>query len=59
MIVTIAPIQKGKVFDTKNVNLLRCGTKGINGQNWENLLGKKAKRDYKISECLDIGELEI
>ena len=59
MIVTIAPIQKGKVFDINNVNLLRCGSKGLNGQNWENLLGKKSKRDYKIFECVDSGELEI
>jgi len=59
MIVTIAPIKRGKVFDVKNVNLLRCGAKGLNGQNWEKLLGKKAKRDYKIFECVDSGELEI
>ena len=59
MIRRVAPIQKGKVFDINNVNLLRCGSKGLNGQNWENLLGKKAKRDYKIFECVDGGELEI
>ena len=59
MIVTVAPIQKGNVFDTNNVNLLRCGSKGLNGQNWGNLLGKKAKRDYKIFECVDSRELEI
>lgn len=57
MIVAKAPIKKGTIFDTTNINLLRSGKKGLNGQNWESLIGKKAKREYKLSECIDINEL--
>ena len=46
MIVSVVPIKRGTAFDINNIDLLRCGLKGLNGQNWENLIGKKAKRDY-------------
>ena len=57
IIVVLEPIKKGTKFNSNNVNLLRCGSKGLNGQNWNDLIGKKAKRDYKKNECVDIDEI--
>ena len=44
MIVAGNPIKKGSIFDENSLALLRTGDYGLNGQNWDNLIGKKIKK---------------
>ena len=57
MIVAGNPIKKGSIFDENSLALLRTGDYGLNGQNWDNLIGKRSKRSYGINELIDKNEL--
>ena len=51
-IVTCQPIKVGEVFSAENLTTKRPGT-GISPMEWDNILGKKARRDYVIDELID------
>ena len=57
MIVAKKPIKKGTIIDKNNLSLLRTGHHGLNGQDWDKLLGKESKRAYESNELIDINEL--
>lgn len=50
-IVVAADIKKGEKFTEKNLTTKRPGT-GINPMRWDEVMGKKAERDYKADEML-------
>lgn len=51
-IVTCQPVKVGEVFSAENLTTKRPGT-GISPMEWDNILGKKARRDYVIDELID------
>ncbi len=57
MIVAKNPIKKGSILDESNVSLLRTGNYGLNGQDWDHLMGKRSRRSYKRNELIDKNEL--
>jgi N,N'-diacetyllegionaminate synthase len=52
-IVASKDIKKGKVFADENITTKRPGI-GISPMEWDNVIGKKAKRDFKEDELLEI-----
>ena len=58
MIVAKNPIKKGSIIDESNVTLLRTGCYGLNGQDWDQLIGKRSRRSYKTDEIIDKNELK-
>tara|TARA_B100002019_G_scaffold287621_1_gene299898 strand:+ start:517 stop:1551 length:1035 start_codon:yes stop_codon:yes gene_type:complete len=58
MIVSRIPINEGTIFSEDNLNLLRSGSGFLNGQNWYDLIGKKAKRNYGLNEPIDFSEIK-
>ena len=57
MIVASNPIKKGAVFNEGNIVLLRAGYDGLNGQNWNDIIGRKSKQSYRVSDLIDRREL--
>jgi sialic acid synthase SpsE len=51
-IVASVPITTGQVFNEDNLTTKRPGL-GISPMAWDNLLGKKANRDYSEDELID------
>ena len=51
-IVARLPIIAGEVLDEENLTTKRPGT-GISPMKWNNLLGKKAHRDFSVDELID------
>jgi N,N'-diacetyllegionaminate synthase len=51
-IVARLPIIAGQVLDEENLTTKRPGT-GISPMEWNNLLGKKAHRDFSVDELID------
>ena len=51
-IVTIKPIKKGEVFSYDNLWVKRPGNIGILANNYEDVIGKKAKHDIKVDTHL-------
>ena len=52
-IVAKRDIKKGEVFTEENITVKRPGT-GISPMRWNNVLGKKAKRDFNADELIEI-----
>ncbi len=52
-IVAAKNIKKGEVFTSENITVKRPGD-GLNPTFWYYLIGKKANRDYKIDEKIDL-----
>ncbi len=50
-IVAACPIQTGETFTSKNLAVKRPGT-GISPMKWDDLIGKKASRDYKKDDLI-------
>ena len=50
-IVAASPIRKGEVFSEENLTVKRPGT-GISPMRWEDVIGKKATRDYEEDELI-------
>lgn len=50
-IVAACPIKKGDTFTEKNLTVKRPGT-GISPMRWEEVIGKKATRDYEEDELI-------
>jgi len=50
-IVAIKPIKKGEIFNEKNIGVKRPGT-GISPMKWNEVIGKTAKKDFKIDEWI-------
>ena len=58
MIVAKNPIKKGSIIDESCISLLRTGDYGLNGQDWDQLIGQKATRSYETNELIDKIELK-
>ena len=52
-IVAVASIKKGDVFSDINIGVKRPGN-GISPMKWEDVIGKKAKRDFLEDELIEI-----
>lgn len=52
-IVAARRIKKGEVFSEKNITAKRPGT-GISPMKWDNIIGKKAKKDFKEDELIEL-----
>ena len=52
-IIAKTDIKQGQIFSTNNLTIKRPGT-GINPMQWDKVLGKKAKRDFKTDELIEI-----
>lgn len=57
IILASQPIEAGVPFSDSNIILLRAGVSGINGFDWDTLIGKKAKRAYSAYEPIDTAEI--
>ena len=55
-IVASRPIKAGELFREENITCKRPGD-GISPMKWDEILGKKAQRDYQPDEKLDEREL--
>lgn len=51
-IVAALPIKKGETFTDRNITVKRPGT-GITPMRWDEMIGRKAGRDYKADEMID------
>ncbi len=52
-IVAIKAIRKGQEFTSENIGVKRPGT-GISPMRWDEVVGKKAKRDFVTDEPIDL-----
>jgi N,N'-diacetyllegionaminate synthase len=52
-LVAAAPIFTGDIFTVSNLTVKRPGT-GISPMYWENILGRKATRNYSIDELIEL-----
>ena len=43
-------IKKGEIFTYKNITFKRTNRTGISASNYQKLIGKKAKKNYKLDE---------
>ena len=50
-IVALIDIKKGDLFSDKNITTKRPST-GLSPMKWENLIGKKSKKNYKINDFI-------
>ena len=46
-------IRKGELFSKQNITVKRPGT-GLSPMKWDNVLGKKAKRNFEIDELIEL-----
>lgn len=53
VIIATRPIHQGMRFSRENIALLRAGVPGINGFQWDALMGQPAKKSYKPNEPID------
>ena len=51
-IVAASPIKKGETFTEMNITVKRPGT-GITPMRWDEIIGRKAGRDYKTDEIIN------
>ena len=51
-VVARLPIIAGQVLNEENLTTKRPGS-GISPMDWDNLIGKKAHRDYSVDELID------
>lgn len=52
-IVAKCDISAGETFSENNITTKRPGT-GINPMNWEKVIGKKAKKNFKVDELIEL-----
>jgi len=52
-IVAACSIQRGELFTKKNITVKRPGT-GISPMRWDEIIGRKAGRDYKTDEIINV-----
>jgi len=52
-IVAASPIQKGEVFNEKNITVKRPGN-GISPMRWHEIVGRKATKTYRRDELIEI-----
>jgi len=52
-IVAARPIARGEVFSPENITTKRPGT-GISPMHWDYVIGKKAPRDFKEDELIEL-----
>ena len=52
-IVAAEDIEKGDIFSEKNITVKRPGT-GISPMEWDNLIGKVAKRNFDEDELIEL-----
>jgi len=52
-IVAKKDIKKGEIFSEENLTIKRTGIEGISPMRWEEIVGKKANKDYKIDEIIN------
>jgi N,N'-diacetyllegionaminate synthase len=52
-IVASRDIKKGEVFSEENITTKRPGT-GIDPMMWNKVIGKKAKRNFKMDELIEV-----
>lgn len=52
-IVASKNISKGEIFSEKNLAIKRPGN-GISPMDWDKIIGKKSKRDFKFDELIEI-----
>ncbi|MCT4583408.1 MAG: N-acetylneuraminate synthase [Peptostreptococcaceae bacterium] len=57
-VVTIKPILKGEVLTKENIWVKRPGTGEIKAENYENIIGKKVKRNIEIDQHLFWNDIE-
>ena len=57
-ILASTSIKKGDIFDSQNITLLRSADGQLNGQNWDNIIGKRSKREYKKNQFIYIDEID-
>jgi len=53
-IVAAKEIKKGQLFDENNLEVKRVGQSGINPMRWNELIGKRADRNYITDEIIEI-----
>lgn len=56
-VVAKTEIRRGEVFTEENLTLKRPGT-GISPMKWEEIIGRKADRDYREDEQIDLSVLD-
>lgn len=52
-IVAAKDIKQGDIYNTENLTTKRPGT-GISPMKWNEIIGKKANRDYRVDELIEI-----
>lgn len=52
-IICSSYIKKGEVFTEENLTIKRPGT-GLSPKMWDNIIGKKAQRDYNVDEMVEL-----
>ncbi len=52
-IVAACDIKKGDVFDEENITVKRPGG-GINPMEWDNVIGKRASRDFPYDSLIEL-----
>lgn len=53
----VKPIKAGETFTKENVRSIRPAI-GLKPKYYEELLGKKAKKEYEFGDGIEIGEVE-
>jgi sialic acid synthase SpsE len=56
-VVTIAPVKAGELFTEDNIWVKRPGSGGIPAESYEDILGKRARRELSIDTHLDISDI--
>ncbi len=52
VIVAKKEIKKEQIFDSTNISLMRGGASGLNGTNWDSLIGTKSLKDYSKGDVI-------
>ena len=52
VIVAKKDIKKDQIFDSTNISLMRAGAYGLDGTNWDSLIGSKSIRNYSRGEVI-------
>ena len=56
-LVAVKPIKAGETFTKENVRSIRPAI-GLKPKYYEELLGKKAKKEYEFGDGIEMGEVE-
>ena len=52
VIVAKKEIKKDQIFDSSNISLMRAGSSGLNGTNWDSLIGTKSLKNYSKGDVI-------